>query len=463
MKINWFSPVPPTPSAIALHNAAVLPALAKEAEITVWVYESSHSPALEEHARVVHYQPEKMPWPEINAADATIYHLGNNPHYHAPIWKVNRQHAGIVVLHDLGMQHFFGGLVHRNLGLTGDEYREMMGFYHPNGGAQLAEAFICGGRTADEISQHCSLMGAALENATAVAAHTQAGYDLVRSCSKLPAAYVPLFALPEDGVIPEIELAHRNRSQKDPYRLIIFGFLGPNRRLESVLKALNDPSLKARFRLEVYGTLFQEKSFQEIVSALDLGDTVRLHGFVPADELAAALSNSDLAINLRDPTMGEASASQLRIWQHSLPSLVSDTGWYATLPKDTVAIVRRRSEISDIQMHLREFIRDPERYREMGRNGKKNVEEHHTVDAYVHGLLTLVETTLNAGGREAVSWVSNRAGRVVRPWFAEDAAGLLLPPLARAISRMFDSKPIVRYSDGNRNGGGAPLKGSDEN
>ena len=439
MKLNWFSPVPPTPSAIAFHNAAVLPALARQAEITVWVHETTHSPELEKHARVLHYQPEKMPWSEINAADATIYHMGNSPDYHAPIWKVNRQHPGIVVLHDLGMQHFFGGLVHRKLGLSGDEYRQMMSFYHPNGGAQAADVFLGGTGTADQISQHCSLMGAALENATAVAAHTYSGYELVRSCSNLPVTYIPLFALPDEGVPPDECRALQDRPNNEPYRLIMFGFLGPNRRLESVLRALGDLSEKTRFRLDVYGTLANEESVRAMISSLDLGNIVKLHGFVPAHELIAALRDSDLAVNLRDPTMGEASASQLRIWQHGLPSLVSDTGWYATVPRDTVVVVRRIAEVEDIQLHLQRLLRSPEIYRRIGQNGRRHVEEHHTVENYVGGLLDLVHTTLNARGREAVSWMCGRAGRTVRPWFAEGSAGVLLSNLANTISDLFDT------------------------
>ena len=38
--------------------------------------------------------------------------------------------------------------------------------------------------------------------------------------------------------------------------------------------------------------------------------------------------NLELLINLRYPTMGEASLSQLRIWRHALPSMVTQVGWH---------------------------------------------------------------------------------------------------------------------------------------
>ena len=59
------------------------------------------------------------------------------------------------------------------------------------------------------------------------------------------------------------------------------------------------------------------------VELLGLRERVTFHGYVSEAELEAALDDADLAVNLRYPTMGEASGSQLRIWDHALPSLVT--------------------------------------------------------------------------------------------------------------------------------------------
>jgi glycosyltransferase involved in cell wall biosynthesis len=438
VKLNWFSPVPPTPSSIGINTAAVLPALARHSRVTLWVHEVSWSPELEEHSRVLHYDPTNMPWAEINAADVTIFHIGNHPEFHAPIWHVNRQHPGIVVLHDLDLQQFFAGLVTRNLGLSQSEYREMMEFYHPGSGPELAEAFLANARRAGEIWQDCPLTGAALENAIGVVVHTQLGRSLLARTTTLPVAYVPPFALSDDAETPRARGRGNPRPNEQAYRIIIFGFLGPNRRLDSVLKALRTFPERHRFRVDIYGTLENENSIRQMIQDFELTDLVAIHGFVPSVELTAALSRSDLAVNLRDPTMGEASASQRRIWRHGLPSLVTDIGWYATLPNDIVAHVRRDAELEDIQTHLANFLRTPETYRQLGRNGRRYVEERHTVDAYVRALLDLVEVTLRSRPRQAVDWMSGRAGRAIRAWFADDAAGVLLPNLACTISGLFD-------------------------
>ena len=99
---------------------------------------------------------------------------------------------------------------------------------------------------------------------------------------------------------------------------------------------------------------------------LGLQGVVKLHGFVPAEELDAALAAAHLAVNLRNPTMGESSFSQLQIWDHALPTLVSQVAWYAKLPENAVAFVRPEHEVLDIQRHLNAFLADPDRFVEMG-------------------------------------------------------------------------------------------------
>ena len=55
---------------------------------------------------------------------------------------------------------------------------------------------------------------------------------------------------------------------------------------------------------------------------------VKIHGYVR--DLDERLAEADLAVNLRYPSMGEASAAQLRIWDHALPSLVTERGGIAS-------------------------------------------------------------------------------------------------------------------------------------
>jgi glycosyltransferase involved in cell wall biosynthesis len=442
MRLNWFSPVPPTRSSIALDTATILPALAGRAEVVVWAHERNWARTLEEHATVRHYNPDAIPWREINAADVTVYHLGNEPNYHGAIWQVLRQHPGIVVLHDLNLQHFFAGSLSASR-LSRTDYLRMMVSDHGARGRELAEAYLAGSKTVDEICDECPLTASAIQNALRVVVHTTGGQAQVVAASDRPVTYLPLFVPP--NTLPGIAGSNAaRRTGGPPYRLVIFGFLGRNRRLASVFKALHQFPGREAFHLDVYGSVADEKLLRQMVSDFGLKSMVTFHGFVEDAALDRALAKSDLALNLRDPTMGEASASQLRIWQHALPSLVTDIGWYATLPDNTVAKVRREAEIEDIQAHLAGFIEEPARYHEIGEAGRVYVNEHHTIERYLDGLMELIRQTIDEQPREAVRWIAERAGRVMSPWFAEEHEELLLPGVTGAIESLLNRNRPAR-------------------
>src|SRR5205823_5114350 len=122
-----------------------------------------------------------------------------------------------------------------------------------------------------------------------------------------------------------------------------------------------------KFRLHMYGSLADEYNLRSAIRRYALDRLVTIHGYVPS--LDQAIADADLAINLRFPSMGEASLSQLQIWDHALPSIVTRTGWYATLSPDTVLFVDVEREIEDLKRHITAFADDPEAFAKLGENG----------------------------------------------------------------------------------------------
>lgn len=217
MKLNWFSPVPPTRSAVADVTAALLPFLSSRAEIALWVHEPTWAEELGRHARVRQYDPATPPWADINDADLTIYHLGNQAEDYAPIWRVNRQHPGIVILHDCKLEHLFGGMVSRNLGLSAEEYREMMQFYQAEALRKSTSRESLELRAAGVIVEESALIGAALEHALGVGVHTVSSPVLVRLWTAAPVVYVPLEPLAQCAakLLELLELTMQNQPAAD--------------------------------------------------------------------------------------------------------------------------------------------------------------------------------------------------------------------------------------------------------
>ena len=414
IRINWFSPLPPAKTDIAHYTTRVLPALADVAEVTVWTDQQRWDAELDRTVRVRKFRADRPPTAELNGADITIYNIGNNPEFHGGIWTMSQQLSGLVVLHDLRLHHFFDGIFRvqrRDL----HSYLAVMNRYY--GAAGQRDAAICfqhEAKNIDEMAERYPLTELALENSLGVVVHTAEAFATLARNSPRPLSYAPL---------PFAARARPNtlRHSEDRFRLIVFGYIGRNRRLESILRALAQSEHKGRFQLDVFGSILNdEKKLRSLISSLGLTKGVSLHGYKTESELDEALSRADLAINLRYPTMGEASGSQLRIWDHALPSFVSNVGWYASLPSDAVAFVRTdEHEIEDLQSHLRAFLENPQRFFEMGQRGRRELEEKHAPETYVARVMELATAAQGFSARLAGFDLAERTAR---------AAAQYLPP-----------------------------------
>lgn len=445
MKLNWFSPLPPAPTDIAHYTTRVLCALRSHAEVRLWTDQDRWDRSLDGQAEVRRYKLRRMRWAELNRGDMSIYNIGNNPLFHGSVWQVSQRHPGIVVLHDLRLHHFFAGL-YRDRWRDLEAYLAQMEFYYGDAGRRDAAAWATHrGLSIDEMTQRYPLTLLALENALGVLVHTEEAFHQLNNLNLWPVAYAPLpFAAARHGERRGLS-SSESKTAGPPYRLVVFGYISNNRRLDALLKALAELPERGQFRLDVYGQLMDEKRVRGQVSSLGLKEVVKLRGFVPETELDAALDAAHMAINLRYPTMGEASGSQLRIWSHALPSLVTEVGWYATLPADAVAFVRPAHETEDIQAHLRAFLSDPARFARMGENGYRVLEERHAPEAYVRSIMNLVASAEEYRKHSASHKLARRAVAEVSAWTGGEATRESLRVAARKNALIYGKTKEDRF------------------
>jgi glycosyltransferase involved in cell wall biosynthesis len=406
MKINWFCPLPPAKTSIADdYLVGILPSLSKRAELTLWTDQSNWDRNLENFAPVRSYDPRRMSWPEPHHADVTFYNIGNNHLFHAAIWQVSRQHPGIVVLHDLRVHNFFESL-YRGHWRDQAGYLAHMKRYYGNEGLRVASDYVNGTVSIDLLSEQYPLTPLALENCLAVMVHTEEAFAEVEAMKQWPVALasLPRTLPPQDA--EDITVG----TGAPPFRLIMFGYMGRNRRLDAVLEALAALPERDSFRLDIFGEIPDARSLRNRIGKLGVAHLVHLHGYTPEAELNKVLRAAHLAINLRYPTMGEASGSQLRIWYHALPSLVTDVGWYSSLSRDTVSHVRTDHEVADIQSHLQAFLNNPEPFAQMGQRGLRTLCEQHDPEKYVETILELAANVREFRVRKSAFDSARRAG-----------------------------------------------------
>lgn len=413
MKLNWFSPLPPARTGIADYTLGLLPTLSKHAEVTLWTNQHEWDPACGNYCQVRHFDPERIQWSEVNGADITYYNIGNNHLFHAAIWQVSRLHPGIVILHDVRVHNFFDSLYN---GVWRDVpgYLDQMEVHHGVEGRRAAEEFVRSrGDSIEVMAERYPLTSLALENCLGTAVHTPAAFDELRKANQCAVIYAPLPAV--FGSQPESRNVE-GPSTQPPYNLIVFGHLGKNRRLEAVFEALEGFSDRNQFHLDIYGESDDAKGLRQKIRAMNLSDIVKLHGYASQKDLDTALTFAHLAINLRYPTMGEASASQLRLWAYSLPSLVTKVGWYASLSGESVAHVRPENEVEDIQTYLKAFLNDPAKFKQMGKAGFASLQKNHNPETYVSALLQMANNASQLRLRAVAREMAKRAGTLMGPW-----------------------------------------------
>lgn len=428
LTINVFTPLPPVLTDIANHSAGWLPHLAAQADVSVWTAQAGWELADAPGLSVREFDPDHLPAHELNAADATFFNFGNNAGFHREIFQAALQVPGIAVLHDLSLQHFFAALAGSQAGAA--VYLELMRRHHGAEGAADAKRFLLGKLPVDALAERYPLTLGAAGRAIALISHNPAGVGALRPHTRLPVFHVPLSLRFSD--VPE-----RLRTRSDPpYRLVVFGFIGANRRLASTLQALAALPERGLFRLDILGQVDDRAGTEALVVQLGLQDEVRLHGYVTTEALNRALAGADFAINLRFPTMGEASGSQLRIWAHALPSVVSRVGWYATLPEDAVFHVDPADEVAELVRHMMAFHADQESYLAAGRRGREVVLAVHAPERYADALITIAaQAPALHAGRAALDLAHSAASALLEML---DAATLrpTAPAVARAVAEL---------------------------
>lgn len=409
MKLALFTPLPPAHTEIGNVSARLIPMLAEHFELTVFSETHKFDPNLNEFARIIPFSCDNLDWKSVHLAGTPLYQIGNNFHFHSEIIKAARLNPGIVVLHDLCLHETLLNIaLYKGKGRA--EYFSMMVRYGGQKGTDLARQLI----DLEDSKKHAlateyPLFEAIVENAIGVITHNPANISHIHTATHAPLQYAPLPYLSSAQIAPKIERSPKPKGQ--PYEILIFGFLGSdNRRLIPFLQALQASGVKNSYRVTIAGK-YDGKLIKRKVKELGLTKHVSFRGFVSDTELDSLLKTCDLVPNFRWPSRGESSATQLRIWNFSLPSLVTNTAYYATLPSEAVSFVDPDNEREDMIRHLVQFAKDPTPYFAKGQYGHSVLIRDHTIEAFIHRLKTFIPGTAQFAGKIfPLTWSNTLAG-----------------------------------------------------
>lgn len=383
MKLNWFSPLPPQRTDIAHYTGRVASALMRNFDVVFWTDRPNDALALPAGADVRVFDPARVDGRCFNAGlfdGLNVYHFGNDSRFHAGIFRVARNIPGLAVLHDARLHHFVFEMS-RGDEPPWTEYLDLASELYGEHGRAQAEAIVAAeGRTIAQVIETMPFVEAVADKALAVLIHSNpASVDLRRRFS------APVLTLPLPFAPPS-QSRDFQRAWRPPWRLVIFGYLNNNRRLESIIHALAALRDILDFQLDIYGTLWDESAIGALIAQSGLQGRINIHGFAPENELDDAIASAHLAFHLRHPTMGEASGGILRSWAHAAPALVTNAAWYAELPDHIVLKLSLENEIADIQTTLRRLDGDSREFERLGLAARDWLERTHAPDPYAQAL-----------------------------------------------------------------------------
>lgn len=412
--LHWGSPLPPAKSGVADYTAILLPHLSKHTDVCLWTDQASWDSGLERWAAVRRFDPSKgVPQELLNVADsgvAPVLNLGNSP-LHYGFWKLSQRIPHVAVMHDVSLQHFFPHAL-RDVEKNEAAYVGAMRQAYGAKGEDAAHRLLRGLTTVDEVSQTFPLAAYACSHSLAAIVHSEFSRKWFTRDGFAPALQLP-FPYPSRRPLPE-------RRLQPPYRIVLCGYFGSNRRLDHFLRAFGSFPKREQFRVDVYGTVWDPAYISRVLEESGITSQVTLHGYRPLDQLDDLLSGAHLAVNLRYPTMGEASMSQLQIWDSAIATMVTPIGWYGEQPEDTVLPVRKDQEETDVHRHLEAFLRDPGQILQTGFRGKQLLQNRHDPAKYAEQILAILKQARSLAAQRAAAISAARIGRIAAGWMSDE-------------------------------------------
>jgi glycosyltransferase involved in cell wall biosynthesis len=383
VRVAYFSPLNPQPSGISDYSEELLPHLAA-AGLDIDLYVDGFAPSNPEIAdrfRRFDYRRDPARLGRLSSYAVAIYHMGNDHRYHAGIYQAALAHSGVVVLHDFALQHFFAGLSRERGGW--DIYLDETEACHGRAAREEAEADIRRGGTPAAAAAPLSfpLNCRVANSAEGLIVHSEwARSRLARIAPAVPCAHINLPIIPADAAPREAPASYSASDSARPVEIASFGHITTEKGIERTLVALASLADGHDFRYTLVG---RPDSFDvaELVRRYRLAGRVAVTGFVTLEEFKARIRATDIAVNLRERTVGETSASVCRIMAAGVPVVVSNVGWFAELPDDAVVKIDAGAAAdSQLRAYLARLIEDEPLRRRLGENARRHVLAEHAVE-----------------------------------------------------------------------------------
>jgi glycosyltransferase involved in cell wall biosynthesis len=383
VKISYWSPLSPSRTGVADYSEELLPHLAEQGfDIHLFLADREPGSAEIRDSFPWHWARDYEEVAARESFDLDLYQIGNSADHRFALNAALR-HPGVVVLHDLVLQHLFLGLsVERgNVALYVSEMKRAYGERGASIGRQIAAAL--GSELLTSKFPLCERLVERSYGLLVLTRHMQQWLE--RRFGSVPAGkligrvrhhYSPPPPLP---VSTSLEARRLLGLPETEFLVASFGLVSRAKRIDRALLGFR------RFlrewpdaRFLIVGEVQESYPLAELDATRALGERLVITGREPMDRFYLYMLACNVVVNLRFPSTGEISGTLIRTLGMGKPVLVSNTGPFAEFPEHTVArIDLGPPEVPEIARVLLWLARNPRLAEAMGRFAREHVEAHH--------------------------------------------------------------------------------------
>ena len=457
MKLAYFSPLGPQRSGISDYSEELLPHLAGGAEITLFV-DGFHplNRELTSRFEVRDYRRQRSSLRELEHFDAVVYHMGNDHRYHAGILEASQQHRGVVVFHDFALQEFFLGLARERADLR--LYLDEVEFCHGRAAREEAAEALARGALPSilarpiEFPLNCRIAN----SAEGIIVHSE--WSRARFARIAPTVPRARIAMPVGFPAG----SHPPSSSAAEVKIASFGLITPGKGIEQSLRALSVLKQTHRFRYSLVGETNPYFDVREMVRRFGMEDCVEITGHVTLEEFKRRIDETDIALNIRERTVGETSASLCRLMAAGVCSVVAEAGWYAELPNDAVVKLPLGPRSDKLLLaYLERLIEDQSLRTRIGENARQHALEEHSLERRAADYLTFIREVIDQRPRrKLIAGVSRELSLLG----ARSADDFFLRSVAENVANLIPAE-VSQFENGSpfRDNGGAKSEVSSSN
>ena len=135
------------------------------------------------------------------------------------------------------------------------------------------------------------------------------------------------------------------------------------------------------FRYTLVGETNPFYDVRALIREHGLVERVEITGHVTLPEFERRIAETDVAINLRTRTCGEASGSLCRIMAAGVAAVVSDAGWFSELPDAAAVKVDAGEHLgAELRAYLERLLADAPLRERIGANARRHVLAEHRIE-----------------------------------------------------------------------------------